>query len=262
MSGTTSGTPNLGIVHVAQNQNSKEVTINSALDALDNAANAVADISFASVTAFTLTGAAFAGATMFRCQGLTAASTLTVPTTMREFTVRNESGSYALTVGGVSGATVSVPASTTCTLQNDGTDTVLVGSSASAAGAAVAWTQMPAEAQQLPLGFVLPGKPAVSAVFHLVMAMAVVIPANFAGTVAYAGTVASANATFTLNHISGATTTEIGTIIFNTTGHTAIALSTQAAVSVAAGDVLQLVAPALQDATLADLGLTILTGKV
>lgn len=129
MSGALS--PILGIPQVAPNQNNKEVTINNAVADLEAAANAVLVLSFASSTAVQLTAAQFAAAQMFRCQSATAASTLTVPTTMRDFAVRNE-GNYAITVGGATGATVQVPAGDVVQMQNDGTDTVLVTSSAGA----------------------------------------------------------------------------------------------------------------------------------
>jgi hypothetical protein len=132
-----------------------------------------------------------------------------------------------------------------------------------AAGAVETWATLPAEAQNLPIAFVIPSKPAASQIYNMVMATAVTIPANFAGTVAYQGTQATASAVFTLNKITGgATLTAIGTLTLGTANKTALTLSTQAQASLAAGDVLQLVAPATQDTTMADLGITILAAKV
>ena len=513
MSGTTSGSPNLGIVHLAQSQNSAEVTVNSAIDALDNAENAVAVISFASSTTVVLNQEAFTGAQMFRCQGLTASSTLTVPTSMRDFNVRNE-GEYPLTVGGATGATVTVPSNTTCGMQNDGTDTVLVTSSAGAnpgvqfanqsgnvggvatlltvsskftlaspssgavtldintgalgglavqgnwnastnspaltntppaagqfyvvstagstsitgrdgalaqwnvndlimsdgtywfrvegnpstvssvagrtgavtltvgdvAGAApaanatltapalaaapaanddsllvpstswvqsyiaslgyttqgasgvssvvgqtgavtlaelvtagvaptqnatlttpklatapaatdnslavissswvqalkgadnglaglgadgcVPWAQMKPEAQNLPIGFVMAGLPGANQVANLPMVMQITVPASLAGTMVYCGTPPTANATFTLSKISGGAATVIGTVTITAGSNTAATFSNQALTTLQAGDILQLAAPGLQDQTLADVGITVLTAKV
>ena len=126
----------------------------------------------------------------------------------------------------------------------------------------IPWAQMRPEVQTLPLAFIIPGLPAAAQVYNLAIATAVTIPANLAGTVVYDTTQPTASAIFTVNHISGGTTTAIGTITVTTTSHTSATLSTQVAVSLAVGDVLQLVAPTSQDATLANVGITILAAKV
>lgn len=113
----------------------------------------------------------------------------------------------------------------------------------------------------LPIAFTIPGKPAASAVFNFVAAVAFTLPANIAGTVVFDSTLATASAAFTVNKISGGATTAIATITLTSTNHTSCTLSTQAAVSFAIGDVLQIKAPALQDATLADIGITFLAQK-
>lgn len=87
-------------------------------------------LSFAVSSTLALTAAQMASARTFRCQGLFAGSTLTVPLAQHEFVVRNESASYALTVGGATGATVLVAAGAGLMLQTDGVDTLAIGSAA------------------------------------------------------------------------------------------------------------------------------------
>ena len=124
---------------------------------------------------------------------------------------------------------------------------------------AIGWASLPASARQLPLGFVLPGKPAAGATLNLAMGMACAIPANLEGTVAYAGTPPAAGAAFVLNKLpaGGGAAVTLGSLSF-AAGTAGAMLSTQPAASLAVGDVLQLASPAAQDATLADIGITIL----
>ena len=137
-----------------------------------------------------------------------------------------------------------------------------VGSATLGSDGYVPWGQMKPEVQELPLAFVLPGKPAADAAFYLVMAMAVTLPVNLAGSVSYANVAPTSAATFTLSKISQGVTTVIGTLTLVAGSSTASTLSSQGAVSLAAGDVLKLQTPATTDATLSDVGITILAAKV
>lgn len=124
---------------------------------------------------------------------------------------------------------------------------------------AASYSAMPASLTGLPLGYVLPGKPAAGAVFNLVMAAAVTIPAGLVGSVAFAGALPAASAVFSVSKVSSGVTTALGTITISTSGTVSLA---GAGGSLAAGDVLRLTAPAVADSAMSDIGITILTQRV
>jgi hypothetical protein len=121
--------PYLNITHVAASQNQKEVTINDAVDALDEAMNATKDVDCSAGGMIVIAAADYTGNYRLHLTGAPAAAfDLQVPDTRRAFVVDNATGKTA-TVKRTSagGATVDVPTGKAYMLLNIGTDVILVG---------------------------------------------------------------------------------------------------------------------------------------
>lgn len=247
-------TPILGITQVAASQNQKEVTINDGVSALEQAANAVLVVSFAA-GAVTLSSLQFTRSAAFRCTAATAATTLTVPLTPRVFLVINQTA-YAIAVQGATGTGASVAPNSVAAVCCDATNVY------ASTAAAIDYPNLPAEVQNLPYSVFIPGVGSAAQLCLLAkIVQSTTIPANFTGSDGYCGTAATASTSYTVSYIRAGTTTVIGTFSF-AAGSSTPTLSTQAAVSLAAGDVLKITGQSTADTTLADVAITLLTKKV
>jgi hypothetical protein len=168
------------------------------------------------------------------------------------------------TVSKINGAAPAASATTDTTNATNITSGTLAAArlpALSAMSGAVSYAQMPAAVQQVPISFPFSSKPTASATVNVPMPWAITVPASLAGTVAYDVTKTTSNAVFTVNRISSGTTTQLGTVTITSTSNTSCTLAGSGG-SLAIGDVLQLVAPSSQDATLSDIGLTVLCYRV
>jgi hypothetical protein len=104
-----------------------------------------------------------------------------------------------------------------------------------------------------------PGTPTASAlILYLPFAVAVTLPANLAGSYVKSKTAATASTDFDVQKNGSS----VGTITFAASGSAATFSTTGgAAVSFAAGDVLSIIGPATPDATLSDIGFSLLANR-
>jgi hypothetical protein len=274
-------TPNLNIAHIVSSQAQKEVTANEAFDALDAALCGQLSVDFTSSNV-TLTDAQFRGSIAFRAANLSVARDLAVPAIKRLFVVSNKDGTNTLTVK--RGATsIAIASGKLALLYTDGTtDGLFAAAADSGAGAVTSvFTRTGAvvaqsgdytadqisdgggkvimtDAERSKLGKVLnlyqlagslPGTPTSSQrVFHHLAVAAFTLPQNLTGSAGKAKMAATAQTDFDLR-VNGVSK---GTMRFAPSGTTASFIFS-ADVSVAAGDEIEIIAPASADATLANL---------
>jgi len=240
-------TPLLGIAQVATSQAAKEVTINDAVLALENATNAKLDVSFAAGASVLLSNGQAQRNFLYNCIGATAAATLRFPNVInsanltRAFAVRN-SGVYPLTVKFNTGAGSQViipPGTTRFIMAINALDMTVMATG------------------QYPLGgFFFTAAPAANAVLFLhTFTDSCTLLDDFLGAVGKVGT----NPTATFDMIVQINGANIGTISVSTGGVVTFT-TTGGAILPAAGDVLKVVAPASPDATIANVSVTFRAG--
>lgn len=128
--------PNLAVTHVAAAQNQKEVTINDAVDALDNAMNQALSVAMPDAN-LTLTGTqANRNGLIILTGTLTASRILTLPANHRRLAIRNATngGQDVRAKYAGSGAEVVIAPSATVLVQGNGSDLFGVGDGAGALG--------------------------------------------------------------------------------------------------------------------------------
>ncbi len=235
--------PNLAITHVAAAQNQKEVTVNDAIDKLDLAANDTVDIDCSAGNTI-VTAADYCENFLIRLTGTPSADfTLTLPDGKRVAAIHNTTAKAATVRTATLGATVTMRAGELSIVGSRGTS--LVGLAASAVGGLY------------DIALFIPGQPAASAmVFQFVVPRAIALPVNLAGSLAKAGTAATSAAAFTLRKNGS----NIGTVDFAPAAATAT-FALPGGTAFAAGDVLEILAPSPQDATLADVSITLMASR-
>lgn len=250
-----STSPILDILEIAENQSNKYITHNDAIVVLEKSANAsMSDTTTGSVT---ITRTQCHENLVFRMSGKSAAFDVTFPSyadvsnsvqAKRVFVVRNEDTTYVATVKASSGAgtTVAVqPGTAALILQTFEDMRVLLTASTSGT-------------TPYDLGFFVPGKPdAGGLVLKYVAARAIVIPGNMAGSRGNVSTNPTSTMAFDVQKNGSST----GSISISTGGTFTFTTSSGNPISLAAGDRLSIVAPNPQDATGADVAVSIIGSR-
>ncbi len=131
------------------------------------------------------------------------------------------------------------------------------GPSAIPAWQSVGYSSLPAELSNALPHITLPGAQTANIkCLILTITQAMIVPANFAGSVGWCGTLATSSSAYAVSYWRSGTTTSIGTLTFTSASHLAT-LSTQAAVNLLIDDVLIVTTPSVADTTLADVGITL-----
>jgi hypothetical protein len=241
-----SATPNLAIEHILQSQAQKEVTANEAFDALDQAIAGLLEVDVSAGGTVTVDPAAALECKMLRLTGTLAADVeVVVPDNRKPYFVHNTTaGGFAVTIKTAAGAGIAVESSLhdTAVVYCDGTDVIAI-SIGNAGGDDIG---------PYDVGVYFPGTPGAGAtLLQLIAPRAFKLPAGLTGSQGYAGTAPTAQADLDIRK-NGAS---IGTVTFAAAASTA-SFSFASEVAFVAGDRLAVLAPASQDASLADISIT------
>ena len=229
-------TPNLLIDHIAAAQAQKEVTANTAFDALDKALCQFTSIALTDAN-LTLTDAQMLGNMALKFSGtLTAARTVTVPARAKFLYVENgTTGGYALSVKTPSGTAIALGSGERKFLYCNGSDFTI----AAEAGAA-----------PYDVGGSFIGKPSAGTV---IMRFPMPRAVRFLSGMALSKGVAATAATAAVSSSLRKNGIEFATMNFAASA-TSATFTCATTTDFAAGDILTLVAPATPDDTLSDIG--------
>ncbi|MFA5040734.1 MAG: hypothetical protein WC464_03775 [Bdellovibrionales bacterium] len=230
-------TPNLLIDHIAANQAQKEVTANSAFDALDKALCQQTTIALSDAN-LTLTDAQVIGNLTLKFTGtLTAARTITIPAHAKLLIVENATtGGYSLSLSTPSGTATTLAYNERRLLYGDGSDLKTI---------ATAGLSTPYD-----VGGSFSGKPTDSIVLlRYPLPRAVRFMAGMTGSQGVAVTAATAAASFVISKNGS----QFASMTFAASAITAT-FSASTSTDFAAGDILTVIAPATADDTLANIG--------
>lgn len=238
----------LNITEVAENQNNKHLTINEMLAALEEATQAKLTVDMTAGTK-TLTVAELTRSFLFDLANVNSAGldlkipyTVNSVSTQRFFAVRNATANdvRVITSNAVVGTSVTVIAGTTAFIYAAGADMISLG----AIGTGIPFT----------FAAFVPGLPPGSAaeIYRIIMVENVSFADNFTGSKGTFSVLATADTAFPVQK-NGST---IGTVTYKTDGTVVFATSGTGNETFNAGDVLSILGPAVQDATLANIGMT------
>jgi hypothetical protein len=122
----------------------------------------------------------------------------------------------------------------------------------------VGYPQLPEELRYVPISFPFSDLPPPGGMVNVPMGFDLEVPMGLLGTRTFAINTPTDDATFVLNWVTEVTSTELGTITIPAGGATIPILAGPGG-KLQAGDVMQIVCPQEQDASLADVGITVLT---
>ncbi len=234
---------NLNLDQVAENQANKEVTINTATGQLDAAMTErrQVDVNAGDVT---LTNTQYRQNTLFEIiNATTAGREVILPAIKRLVTLRSAPANTQAVDITVGTTTIALAAGTVMIVYTDGTANGLVSLFESSSGAT-----RPYDVGTFCVG--VPNNGELLLRFNYVRSLT--LPASLSGSRVTAGVAATATADFDVK-LNGAS---IGTIRFAAAGTVASFIGFSAT-SIAVNDVLEIVAPATADATLADISFTL-----